>query len=150
MVSGVNLTELESFVLCAGRRPWLFMVFLAGAVAGSIMFFFDFTRLPGIALAILAVLALLLWSAWIQTFLAISAGALKVSGPVPPSEAIVFLERVQLASHAAKSGQGPGGVRAAVKLSGQVGAGCEVGDRPAKVRGQAAAKNDIAPAAKDE
>ena len=126
MMSGFGLTEFQSFVIGSGRRPWLFMLFLALGIGGGAMFWFDLTRLYGIILLAASILSLLAWTAWNKTFLELTAAGLKISGLVRPTEAIVFVERLQLASQSAKAGKTPEQVQEDVRLAGRIQPVCEV------------------------
>jgi hypothetical protein len=126
MIGGFGLTEFQSFVIGSGRRPWLFMLCLALGVGGGAMFGFDLTRLYGLVLLAASILSLLAWTAWSKTFLEITAAGLKLSGVVRPAEAVVFVERLLLASQSAKAGKGPEQVQEDVRLAGRIEPVCEV------------------------
>jgi hypothetical protein len=124
MVAGFPLTEFESFIVGTGRRPLLFLAFLALAVAGGVMVSVPYTRYAGLVMFAFSLFTFLAWTAWTRTFVTVSGKGLKVSGKVRLCEAIVFLERLQLAAVAAKAGKSAKEVREAAALSGKTAEAC--------------------------
>jgi len=119
MVAGFPLTEFESFIVGTGKRPMLFLVSLALAVAGAMMVSLPFTRYGGLVVFAFALFTFLAWTAWPRTFVTVSGKGIKISGRIKLNEAVIFLERLQLAAHAAKAGKSASEVREAAARSGQ-------------------------------
>ncbi|HUT52114.1 MAG TPA: hypothetical protein VM658_01850 [bacterium] len=124
MVAGFPLTEFESFIVGTGKRPLLALSAIALAVAGAVMLSFAMTRYPGLVVLAFALFTFLAWTAWPRTFVTVSGKGIKISGKIKLCEAIVFLERLQLAASAAKAGKSPRDIRDAVALSGKTPEAC--------------------------
>jgi len=119
MVSGFPLERFDSFVVGTGRRPALFIFFLLLAAAGGVMLFAPWARYYGLVVLTLALVSFISWLYWLRGFLTVSFRSVKVSGLVRLCEAVVFLERVQLAAEAVRAGRSPVEVKAAVLSSGK-------------------------------
>ncbi len=131
MVAGFPLTEFESFIVGTGKRPLLALAAVALAVAAAVMLYagIHWDSLPelvycGIVALALTLFTLLAWATWLQTFVTVSGKGIKISSKIKLCEAVVFLERLQLAASAAKAGKSPREVRDAVALSGKTAEAC--------------------------
>ena len=103
MILAAPLTAFESMIVGSGKRPWVLLFSLALAVAAAVMFYLPPARHAGLMVAAMSLTAFLVWAVWGRTFLTIAAGRLKVTGKVARTEAMVFMERLQLAVLAAKA-----------------------------------------------
>jgi len=133
MVAGFPLTEFESFIVGTGKRPLLALAAIALAAAGAVMLavgiMLPHPRMTGLVYSGLVVLAFALftflaWTSWPRTFVTVSGKGIKISGRIKLCEAIVFLERLQLAAQAAKAGKSSREIRDAVALSGKTPEAC--------------------------
>jgi len=129
MVAGMPLEKFDSFIVGTGKRPMLFFIFMALATAGGLMVAFPMARYPGLVVIGCAVVALLAWTAWPRTFISIGSDGIKISGRARLCEAVVFLEKLQLAARAARLGASPEQIREAASATGKTVADAEHDDR---------------------
>lgn len=120
MVCGFPLAEFDHFIVGTGRRPLLLIFSVIVAVAGGVMMAvpLSLSRYPGLAIFFASLIMLATWLAWPRTFVTVSSRVLRISGQVKLCDACVFLERLQLAAEAAKSGASPEEVRRAIEIPG--------------------------------
>lgn len=118
MVCGFPLVEFDHFIVGAGRRPLLLISSVIVAVAGAVMMAAPWARYLGLAIFFASLIMLAIWLAWPRTFITVSSRVLRISGQVKLGDACLFLERLQLAAEAAKSGASPEQVRSAIDIPG--------------------------------
>ncbi|MFO8057299.1 MAG: hypothetical protein R6V10_08400 [bacterium] len=120
MVTSFPLPQFESYIVGTGKRPWLLLLSLSIAVAAVIMYFVPPARYAALVAAGVALFFFLGWTVWTRTFVSVYGGGVKISGQARRREAVVFLERVQLAARAAREGGSDKDVAKAVQLAGRV------------------------------
>lgn len=123
MVTSFPLHCFESYVVGTGKRPWILLVSLSLAVAAAVVYFVPAARYAALICAGIALFFFLVWTVWSRTFLTVCGGGVKVSGQARRREAVVFLERVQLAAEASRQGASEDEIKEAVRLSGKVSSG---------------------------
>lgn len=120
MVTSFPLPQFESYVVGTGKRPWLLLLSLTVAVAAVMMYFVPAARYAALVAGGVALFFFLAWTVWTRTFVTVCGGGVKISGQARRREAVVFLERVQLAARAAREGGSDKDVAKAVQLAGKV------------------------------
>lgn len=120
MVTSFPLPQFESYVVGTGKRPWLLLLSLSVAVAAIIMYFVPPARYASLAAGGAALFFFLAWTVWTRTFVTVCGGGVRISGQARRREAVVFLERVQLASQAARQGGSEDEIAKAVRLAGKI------------------------------
>lgn len=119
--AGAPLEQVHSFVVGTGKRTPLLLASLALAVAGAVMWWLPAARYPALCAFSLCLIAFIVWLFWSKHFVTINTGGLKVSGRVKRTEALVFLERLQLAARAARDKKSPEQIKAAADRAGAIG-----------------------------
>ncbi len=120
MVTSFPLPQFESYIVGTGKRPWVLLIALSLAVAAGVMYLFPQARYPALVAGGAALFLFLVWTVWSRTFLTVSGGGIRISGKARRKEAVVFLERVELAAEAARNQGSEDEIRKAVQLAGKV------------------------------